>query len=703
MIFKTFDMEKSVVAQGYIEESYDMIIASNVLHATKPLEETMKNTRRLLKPGGHLLLLEVVNNEPLRNGLPMGGLPGWWIGADSGRPWGPTLSLLEWDSLLRRTGFSGIDTATPDYDSIHPFSVFATQAVDDRVRLLRKPLSMLPAATALKLEDLVIIGGRTLQTSRIAEDVIDLLASRFKNITRIKFIEDLENTNISASSAVLSLTELDEPLLEHVTAAKIECLKVVFTQARSMLWVTRGCRADQPHSNMMVGLGRGLRFEYPNINLQMLDIDKLDEGSPHLFATSLLCLQAVDAWKREKPLDDLLWSMEPEVVVEGGSHTIPRLMTNQAQNDRYNSSRRLITRDIDPQTSTVKIVGTESCYELRGNSLLKPWPFSDSPGKTTLRVSHSLLQSIRIETTGYLFLCLGSVVETGESVLALSDRSESVVQVPTEWTVCYTSQVDHSIILLSVASNLLAQKLISITPMNGTLLVHEPDGFLIPALEKQAADKNITFHYTTTNLEQKATGGIYIHPLAPQRMIKRALPGNASLFVDLSMDHTVNDIGNRIAECLPGLCGIDATPFFSNGPTVRPCSSSVKIGTLLKAAWDNSKALRFEVGTLDAVVLLPLKDVSSHTGTGEPASIVNWTTSPTVPVKTQPVDSEDLFRSDRTYLLVGLSGEVGQSLCQWMVDHGARYVVLTSRNPKVSKEWIESLEAVGATIKALSL
>ena len=137
MIFKTFDMEKGITAQGYVEEYYDMIIASNVLHATKSLEETMMNTRRLLKPGGNLLLLEVTNNEALRNGLPMGGLLGWWVGADSGRPWGPTLSLTEWDSLLRKTGFSGVDTATPNFDSLaFPFSVFSTQAVNDCIEIL---------------------------------------------------------------------------------------------------------------------------------------------------------------------------------------------------------------------------------------------------------------------------------------------------------------------------------------------------------------------------------------------------------------------------------------------------------------------------------------------------------------------------------------------------------------------------------------
>jgi hybrid polyketide synthase/nonribosomal peptide synthetase ACE1 len=50
-----------------------------------------------------------------------------------------------------------------------------------------------------------------------------------------------------------------------------------------------------------------------------------------------------------------------------------------------------------------------------------------------------------------------------------------------------------------------------------------------------------------------------------------------------------------------------------------------------------------------------------------------------------------------------MSGQVGQSLCQWMVGHGAKYVVLTSRRPKVHPEFIKSMEAMTATVKILAL
>lgn len=110
IIYKTLDIEKDVINQGYEEHSYDLIIASLVLHATRKLDETLSNVRRLLKPGGYLLLLEITDNEQMRFGFIFGGLPGWWLGHEDGRPLSPCIEVPKWDSLLKAHGFSGVDS-----------------------------------------------------------------------------------------------------------------------------------------------------------------------------------------------------------------------------------------------------------------------------------------------------------------------------------------------------------------------------------------------------------------------------------------------------------------------------------------------------------------------------------------------------------------------------------------------------------------
>src|SRR5919199_1366796 len=53
------DIEQNPQNQGYQHHSFDVVVAVNVLHATRDIEETLENVRSLLAPGGLLLMVEV--------------------------------------------------------------------------------------------------------------------------------------------------------------------------------------------------------------------------------------------------------------------------------------------------------------------------------------------------------------------------------------------------------------------------------------------------------------------------------------------------------------------------------------------------------------------------------------------------------------------------------------------------------------------
>ena len=75
MEYKVLDIEQEI---GDEFGTFDLVVASCVLHATKNLEHTLRNCRRLLRPGGCLMLLEVVNPDLLGPGFIFGTLAGWW-------------------------------------------------------------------------------------------------------------------------------------------------------------------------------------------------------------------------------------------------------------------------------------------------------------------------------------------------------------------------------------------------------------------------------------------------------------------------------------------------------------------------------------------------------------------------------------------------------------------------------------------------
>jgi len=66
-------------------ESFDLIIASNVLHATSDINRTMVHVRSILKPGGTLVMYEITRPEVLKTGFITDLLHGWWLGTEPER------------------------------------------------------------------------------------------------------------------------------------------------------------------------------------------------------------------------------------------------------------------------------------------------------------------------------------------------------------------------------------------------------------------------------------------------------------------------------------------------------------------------------------------------------------------------------------------------------------------------------------------
>ncbi|KAF7928650.1 uncharacterized protein EAE98_005706 [Botrytis deweyae] len=108
-IFMTLDIEKYLMKQGLEGSSFDIVVASNVLHAVILHKETMKSVTSLLKPGGHLLLLETTRQWS-RSQFVMCGLLGWWLGFDDGRKYASIIAERPWHTLLQNTGYSGLDS-----------------------------------------------------------------------------------------------------------------------------------------------------------------------------------------------------------------------------------------------------------------------------------------------------------------------------------------------------------------------------------------------------------------------------------------------------------------------------------------------------------------------------------------------------------------------------------------------------------------
>lgn len=261
--FKTLDLELDPVGQGFEKHSYDLILASNVVHATKFLGETLANIHRLLKPGGRLGLVEVVKSQPFTN-MTFGLLPGWWRGYEDGRTSGPLLSSQQWNDRLVKASFSGVEFESYDHpENAHHASFFVSTALASPSP---KPNSTngvhghteTPVAFINALPD-----QHTQQQNFEAQLRQQLEINGHKTV-----IHDITEKTRDAGSYVL-LDSATRPFLLQASAAQFDHLKEILAMENaSLYWVTLpggNEAADAPESGLVTGFSRVARSEYDSL------------------------------------------------------------------------------------------------------------------------------------------------------------------------------------------------------------------------------------------------------------------------------------------------------------------------------------------------------------------------------------------------------------------------------------------------------
>jgi acyl transferase domain-containing protein/acyl carrier protein/ubiquinone/menaquinone biosynthesis C-methylase UbiE len=102
---RTLDLERDPLEQGFKAHSFDLIVAFDVLHATKNVQDTLSRIKKLLGSEGLLVLGELMHPW-LGIALTFALLPGWWAFEDHElRTNGPCLTSEQWRRVLLDAGF----------------------------------------------------------------------------------------------------------------------------------------------------------------------------------------------------------------------------------------------------------------------------------------------------------------------------------------------------------------------------------------------------------------------------------------------------------------------------------------------------------------------------------------------------------------------------------------------------------------------
>lgn len=673
--FKTLDVEKDIAIQGFVEHSYDLILASLVLHATQDLEETMRNVRRLLKPGGYLVMLEITDNYQTRFGFIFGSLSGWWRSID-GRLHSPCVDINRWQAILLSNGFSGVDTVASSDDPLaYPFSVIVSQAVDEEIAWLREPLKELSL-----FSDLTIFGDFSNQFS-LPNRLYRVLAPHYSAITttQLTVIDDIA---CKSQNVIFDAQEI-ESILGHDLKGYIATIERLFVsnKVRNILWITTNGKTGDGHTGMGIGIAKSLRRQHPHIQLLCLNLDVVDDTTVAIAAAKVL---SIKKGKTRNDDDGRLWSAEYDVHVVEGQELIPRLVPDIQPTDRHRSGFALVTRHIDLTDHdgdnielTVHKASGRFHFDLSLSYFLQCKTNESMQPRVAIGVIYSLQTALYIEcegSTGNLFLIVGTVLSTGQVVVGFCADLALVVTTWASWIVPWNfGPAASAARLMHLGMNIVARSLLSNTPRGTTVVIFEAS-VLTSALLEEAKKRDIELLFLSANPSAKSPE-LFIHPRTTSRMLRTILPKNPCYALNIGD----NKQFATIVDYLPRSCDIQDTDDILSAESREPASIVEKnLATVLNTASahiaeQSSITTTVELGSISG-------RIAAELSIKERLSVLNWS-SGSVPVQVQPVGSLGLFSPRVTYWIVGLTAEYTLSLSEWMEENGARFIIILSSQP----------------------
>lgn len=294
------DLTHSAAEQGFERESFDIIVASNVLHATPDLRQTLRELHTLLAPGGAVVVLEGI--LPQRFGdLTVGLTDGWWSFTDTNlRPDYALMDPERWAKTFAAVGFE----SPVDLPRGGPAEGVLAQ---QRVLLARRPVeAVFGAADDSRAPRWLAIVGDGVHSREAADSLagagVQIYTLSHRDPAHLQ--AEMERLRQEGPlDVVVHLASLDEEiagggdgsaLIEQQrrisTSALIATQALIRHPGPRLMLVTRGAEqvhsgeAIQPSGATLWGLARGIGIEHPELRCVAVDLDATEEAAQTLIA-----------------------------------------------------------------------------------------------------------------------------------------------------------------------------------------------------------------------------------------------------------------------------------------------------------------------------------------------------------------------------------------------------------------------------------
>ncbi|TVY13419.1 Reducing polyketide synthase PKS2 [Lachnellula arida] len=549
----------------------------------------------------------------------------------------------------------------------------------------------------------------------------------------------------------LFLSELDKSLLSNLSKSDFIALQKTLTTVQGVLWIVRGAYAASvnPDANMVAGLSRTIRSE-TLLKFATLDLDSKSPLSDELTVKAILdVFKAAFGSKAET-------NCELEFMERQGLFFTPRII-NDAEMNEYvhkhtNASVLEATPFSQPERPLKMVIGTpgalDSLHFIDDQTLEET--LADDEIEVEVKAigmnSRDIMAATnQLETDGFGVECSGIITQIGNRVtnLAIGDRvagvtvARGVYSTYTRTKAAFALKISDGLSFEAAASIPVAYctayyGLIDLGRLGSdeSVLIHgaaDPAGLAAIALAQMVGAE--VFAAVGSIEEKEFVASTY--GLPGDHIFSSRSASFGPVIRQATSKRGVDVVVNSVATDTDTLRELwDSLSSFGRFIVVGKREASARLETnrfdnntsfisvdLMSVAAERPQVMARVVSNVSgllqneqikpaaSITVFPISDVETafkvlQSGTTQGKLVV--APQPGDEVKATPSAKLNmLLRSNATYILIGGTGGLGRSMARWMVEKGARNIVLVSRSGSATgkvKELIDDLATVGANI-----
>ncbi|KAF2014351.1 hypothetical protein BU24DRAFT_481793 [Aaosphaeria arxii CBS 175.79] len=714
--FQVLDPEMDVATQGFEGESFDLVIDVSPSSVTRRHGGMLSNVRKLLKPGGRLLLRGASTHDLVDN-FTWGVLPQWWSGDSDDCSNDPERS----NHTLTSSGFSDTNLILHDHTS-HQATIAITRAISPNNPI---PITSQPPIT-------ILISATSTAQHALATTLQSHLALQTRSPCTVTTLSSSLSASTLSTHRIISLLDTVTPFFPNLNELDYTALQRLFKHATTILWVTHGGgeASNTPGYNMVQGFARPIRVEHAGMKFTTLALEPSGEMTGEQAGMMVRVLEAVERAE----------AYEHDYTVKKGRVYVERMVETGSLTGEFLARMardRPVERRLGELPPMKLGIGTRSQLDTLEFVVDDGGKEEIMGGEVEVKVAAVGLDALdhsvatgRSDESNFGRVCAGVVTsvhqecdfEVGQRVLIhgrghcsthVRASHQFVIPLPDDVSFEQACAIPHNLITASYAIHELAKLVrgdIIVLDCAGSLLqaslsISHALGLSVFVLAKNDSDKlsivqeydipvekvlvvNPTLKYTF----MASTGGRGADAVLSTR-------ANAPILDVLSPLGTVvniDDPARQTAQINPGMTVINLD--IAMLARVRP--------HLLRPAWARAleSAASWNAGEITTYTASNVKAAFEFISTAKLSRnvVLRFDPEDVIQTKLPPKHTYSLVR-DATYLVTGAFGGLGRSAVRWLAMKGATNLLLLSRSGARSdeaKQLVAELEAQGVRVAA---